>query len=529
MAPRKKRYRHTVSKYFPLTTIDTLPDDILLEVFDRYRLVSAGDWSRLQGWYKLAHTCRRWRRLVFASSLRLSLQLRCTFGTPVVDMISHFLPYPLVLDYGPRLLKTWTTEDEHGLLFALQLLSRVKEIMLSASLSTLTEMTAVMVEAAPMLEHLTLHSQSTELVLPKSFLNGNAPQLRHLILTGVSLAGLSPLLSSSTSLVSLVLERVPSRAYFSPDSLIALIRSMPHLHTLSIGFLFTIPRPGFGSERLFASGPMIRVTLPALTQLIYRGVSAYIEALLARIQTPLIQDIDITLFNQLTLRVPSICRFIRDLETFRPTRARIHFAETSAHLVMSLSQPSESPDVSLSVSCPRLDFQVSAMAQICSCLSGADTVAVLLPPVIEELTLGFHQGSPPEEWHDEVDPALWRALFAQFWQARSLRIHVALVGDFERALRRLRQEATDEGPTEPVGIGEGLDLELLLPKLRTLVLLHGDDDDALASASKVLGAFIDERNRAGLPINVVTQDLSPLSWRPRSTALLVSGTGHSFQ
>src|SRR5712672_4436763 len=218
-----------VSKYFPLITIHTLPDDILLEVFDQYRLLSAQDWSHLQGWYKLAHTCQRWRQLVFTSSLRLNLQLRCTFRTPVVDMINHFPLYPLILDYGPRILKTWTSEDQHDVLFALQHLSRAKEIRLSASQSILAEMTAAMVEAAPRLEHLTLHSQSTEFVLPRSFLNGDAPQLRDLILTSVPLARLAPLLSAVTSLVSLVLERIPCQAYFSPSSLVVHIRPMPHL------------------------------------------------------------------------------------------------------------------------------------------------------------------------------------------------------------------------------------------------------------------------------------------------------------
>src|SRR5712672_2462444 len=399
-----------VSKYFPLITIHTLPDDILLEVFDQYRLLSAQDWSHSQGWYKLAHTCQRWRQLIFASSLRLNLQLRCTFRTPVVDMINHSPPYPLILDYGPRNLKTWTTEDQHNLLFALQHLLRAQEIMLSASQSILAEMTAAMVEAAPRLEHLTLHSQSAEFVLPRSFLNGDAPQLRHLILTSVSLARLDPLLASTTSLVSLVLERIPSAAYFSPTSLMVHIRSMPHLQKLSIGFLSTVPRPGFRGEVFLPRGPISRVTLPALTQLVYQGVSVYIEALLARVETPLIQDIDITLFNQLTLTIPHICGFIRDLESFRPACARIDFAQTSAHLIMSGPQPSESPDISPAVSCSLFDFQVSAMAQICRDLSGtgvgsaAGTAALLLP--VEELTLGFHQTSLPEEWCDEVDPAL---------------------------------------------------------------------------------------------------------------------------
>lgn len=424
-------------------------------------------------------------------------------------MINQFPTFPLVLDYGPRLLKTWTPEDEEGLLFALQHLSRASDIMLSAPQSTLEDVTAVMVEPAPRLEHLTLHSQSAEFVLPKGFLGGDAPQLRYLILTGISLATLRPLLLSATSLVSLVFERIPGSAYFPPDSLVAHIRVMPHLQTLSVGFLSTFPRPGFGTERFLLPGHIARVELPALTQLIYRGVSAYIEALLAQIRTPLIRDVDVTLFNQLTLTIPRLRAFIRDLETFRPSRARIDFTETSAHLIVSAPQPCESPDVSLSISCTRLDFQVSAMAQICSGLFGtgigAGATTALLLPAIEELMLGFHPDELREELRDEdvVDTALWRALLASFQYARTLRVHAALAADLSRALQPA------DGPVD-----EGLTPEsepLLLPELCTVVLLHGDDEGVLAAASEALGVFVDGRNRAGHVVNIEPRDLNRLS------------------
>jgi hypothetical protein len=292
---------------------------------------------------------------------------------------------------------------------------------------------------------------------------------------------------------------------------------MPHLQTLSIGFLSAVPRPGLGSERFLPLGRIsqARVELPALTQLVYRGVSAYLESVLARILTPHLEDIDITLFNQLTLRIPRTCAFIGDLELFRPTGARIDFAQTSAHILFftasaalqpSVPQP-QSQDISLSVSCAHLDFQVSAMAQICSGLSvdtGSGAGAHLLLSV-EEFMFGFYQGELSEEWRGEevVDPSLWRAVLTPFRQTRTLRVHVALAVDLERALRPPQPLAAD-------GPGSGLEQELLLPELRTIVLLHGDDERALAGASKALSAFVDERNRAGHHVNVEPQDLSRL-------------------
>ncbi|KAI0253527.1 hypothetical protein BJV78DRAFT_1152925 [Lactifluus subvellereus] len=134
------------------------------------------------------------------------------------------------------------------------------------------------------------------------------------------------------------------------------------------------------------------------------------------------------------------------------------------------------------------------MAQICNRLPGA-----LLP--VEDLTLGFHQGKMPEEWRDEDDPGLWRALVTRFRRVGTLRVHVALAGNLERALR-----PQTDGPL----IGQGLDM--LVPDLHTLVLLHGNDKHALTATSDALSGLVEERGHGGHPVKVEHQDLSRL-WR----------------
>ncbi|KAI0289840.1 hypothetical protein BC826DRAFT_587246 [Russula brevipes] len=152
------------------------------------------------------------------------------------------------------------------------------------------------------------------------------------------------------------------------------------------------------------------------------------------------------------------------------------------------------------------------MAQICSGLAGTGTgTAALLMP-IEELILGFHKAELPQEWRDEVDPALWRALLAPFRQVRTLRIHVALAADLGPAL--------GPPPPQPDTAGGlallGAELEQqLFPELRTVLLLHGDEEaPVLAAASEAFGAFIKARNRAGRPVNVEPQNLSRLWLAP---------------
>jgi len=79
--------------------IETLPDEILLEIFDCSRLAaaaatesdsngfydppsSAGPTWRSWQWHRLVHVCRRWRSLVFASPHRLDLRVVYTFKQP---------------------------------------------------------------------------------------------------------------------------------------------------------------------------------------------------------------------------------------------------------------------------------------------------------------------------------------------------------------------------------------------------------------------------------------------------------------
>src|SRR5258708_34558339 len=71
-------------------TIDTLPDDALLEIFDFYI-------EQKGAWLTLVHVCQKWRNVAFGSPLRLNLQLYCNVATPVRQML-HFLPLlPIVI------------------------------------------------------------------------------------------------------------------------------------------------------------------------------------------------------------------------------------------------------------------------------------------------------------------------------------------------------------------------------------------------------------------------------------------------
>jgi hypothetical protein len=109
-----------------------LPDELLLEVFNAYRqhILDNDDWNRRVAWFKLTHVCRRWRRVVFASSGRLDLCLVLTaqHRGHMKTILSHRLPpLPITIDYSDSFARP-TSKDISRLSSALNHHDRVRGI-----------------------------------------------------------------------------------------------------------------------------------------------------------------------------------------------------------------------------------------------------------------------------------------------------------------------------------------------------------------------------------------------------------------
>jgi hypothetical protein len=68
-------------------SIDTLPDDVLLAIFDFCADEDRNSKKGIEGWQSLVHVCQRWRGVVFGSPRRLNLRLVATNRTPVRDTL----------------------------------------------------------------------------------------------------------------------------------------------------------------------------------------------------------------------------------------------------------------------------------------------------------------------------------------------------------------------------------------------------------------------------------------------------------
>ena len=79
--------------------IHWLNDDLLLGIFNCYRLDVNNDWNVQLGWRKLSHVCQRWRHLIYECAFYLGMHIKCTNGTPIFDTLVHLPLLPLFVDY----------------------------------------------------------------------------------------------------------------------------------------------------------------------------------------------------------------------------------------------------------------------------------------------------------------------------------------------------------------------------------------------------------------------------------------------
>jgi hypothetical protein len=64
--------------------------------------------------------------------------------------------------------------------------------------------------------------------------------------------------------------------------------------------------------------PLTRSVLSALTDFRFKGVSEYLEDLVARIDAPLLRELYITLFNQIVFDTPQFVQFISRTPELKP-------------------------------------------------------------------------------------------------------------------------------------------------------------------------------------------------------------------
>ena len=387
---------------------DLFPDDVLLEIFYFHMIgyPSYRERLRVEAWKSLVHMCRRWRNLVFRYPHRLNLRLFCTPQTPVKDRLDVWPALPLVIKGTVDLLS-----DMDNIIAALGQTNRVRQVDLDLAGWQLENILALMQVSFPELTDLRLSSHGETPVIPDSFLGGSAPRLRSLTLHSIPFPGLPKLLLSATHLVELGLYNIPHSGYISPREMAALLSALLSLETLSLEFRSPQPHPDRESRVLPPPKPSI---LPILSKLLFKGVSEYLEELVTRIDTPQLEYIFITFFNQIDFDCPRVAQFINSTPTLRaPDEARVIFGDSFASVKLRYRTSKRGyDDLWMGISCGAPDWQLSSIEQVCN-----STLYALL--MVEDLYIE-HQYWDLAWKDDAIENNLWLELLLPFTAVKNL-------------------------------------------------------------------------------------------------------------
>ena len=453
-------------------TIDMLPDVALLRIFDFYM---GADEDQIDAWHTLVHVSREWRNIVFGSPHRLDLQLLCTNGTPVRKMLDV---WPL-LPISVRTIRSKSNLD--NILAALEHNDRIRQLQLhltmrpsgDASRIQLQEQIWVaMQQPFPALTNLQFwfhYGLETWWVADRdSFLGGSAPSLRTLLLDSIPFLGLPKILLSATHLVDLHLREIP----LSPEEMLSAFSTLTKLEKIYIETSIDMVQSGRHPPQL------TRTLLPALTTFEFKGFYyEYFEYLAAGIDTPLLDDLDITFldYSTVTSDYPQLIQLISRTPKFKAQdRARVVFDN---HEVWVTLPQTSNGRLSLGLSSFLVaDWHLWSLTPVCK---PSFPQSLLL--AVEHLYLfGPSLGMAGcDDWKDRE----WVEIFRPFPAVKSLYICYSFASKIARSLEELVGERVTE----------------VLPALESLFI---EEMPPLGPIQEAFGLFVVARQLSGRPITV---------------------------
>jgi hypothetical protein len=378
---------------------------------------------------------------------------------------------PIVISYHGEPM----VECVDNMIAALELNDRASIIDLwGASSSELERFTAAMQFPFPVLSCLFLKSSDGMApLLSDSFLGGSAPRLRELELDGIPFPALPNLLSFATDLVHLELSDIPHSGYISPEAMATCLSTLTSLERFTLTFRSPQSRPDHDKASR-PPLPLAHIILPSLARLCFRGVTEYLEDFVAQIDVPLLEYADITFFNQLVFDISHFPKFLCRAEKYVVLDQAdiVLYANSISVTLSSKSRTVDPTKLSLSISCSKLDWQLSSLSQVCDL-----TLSTL--STLDRLDIRESQYSPPN-WQDDIENTQWLELFQPFITIKDLHLSEELAPRVAPALQELAGETVAD----------------VLPALQNLFVVGIQPSGPM----QVIGQFIAARKLSGYPV-----------------------------
>jgi hypothetical protein len=327
-------------------------------------------------------------------------------------------------------------------------------------------------------------------VIPDSFLDGSASRLRYFNLEGIPFPGLPKMLSSAPHLVDLRLYNIPDSGYISPEAIVALISELSSLERLVLEF----QSPQSGLDRETRRPPSKRSVIPALHLFQFKGVTEYLEDLVTGIDTPQLDKMSITFFDQIDFDTPRLAQFINRTPKLGKRDATLEFHDNFASAGLS------SGHLRIEISCGEPDRQLSSIEQVCnSSLHPLSTVEVLyIQHRYSELV-----------WEDDaIDNTIWLQLLLPFTAVMNLYLPKEFAPGIAAALKELVEGRITE----------------VLPSLQN-ILVKGLEPSGPFQEN--IGQFVAARQLSDHPIAIAVWEedsdteskvMQPVSYIPRTLA-----------
>ena len=446
--------------------INILSEDVLLEIFD-FLVVKSYEFEAENWWRTLVHVCRTWRNVIFGSPHRLNLRLVCSDRSPVREMLDVWPPFPIAIHHFGHPKSGWG-----NIIAALGYNDRLCQIGLDLDPQSENVLEA-MQKPFPALTHLSLYSDiDTIPVVADSFLGGSAPRLQYLQLGNVQVLGLTRLLLSATDLVYLSLQRIPHSGYISPEAIVACLSALPRLEKCYVEFESPRSRPSRGSRHL----PPTRSVLPTLVKLHFLGASEYLEDLVARIDSPLLDCLEIALFHQLIFDTPQLTHFISRTPTLE-VRDQVRVDFSDLHVRVTFPKISSGYHISLKLLCIQPEWQLSSIAQICTSLLPRSLIHMVERLYIRERSYSII------EWQDDIEDSQWLELLHPFTGVKKFYISKEFAPRIAPSLQELVGGRTTE----------------VLPALKRLYL---EELNPSGPFDEAIGKFIAARKLSNHPVTI---------------------------
>ena len=206
----------------------------------------------------------------------------------------------------------------------------------------------------------------------------------------------------------------------------------------------------------------------------WQWVTEYLEDLVTCIDTPRLDKMCITFFNQIDFDTPRLAQFINRTPTLGARdEARVLFDYT----FVSVELPHGFKTLAITISCIELDWQLSSIEQVCN--SSLPSLSTVEDVYIE------HQCSPLVWKNDAIENTLWLQLLAPFTAVKNLYLCKEFAPGIAAALQEL------------VGITE------VLPSLQNIFVKGLEPSGAF---QKIIGQFVAARQLSYHPITIAVWD-----------------------